>query len=88
MKAMHTHGVSQEAFHPYVESNIYAVPSKIATLWGTRTLATTYTRVNVNIDSIKKVIAKRHMIEFGMIVTDSFMQQGWTVLPAPSGNQL
>lgn len=86
MKAMSKHWVSQEQFHPYIEQNLYTPPSNVATLWGKRTTITTYTRVNVDINSIKKVLASKHMIEFGMIVTDSFMQQWWTMLPEPSGN--
>lgn len=88
MKAMSSHWVSQEKFHPYIEEDIYTKPSDIATLWGKRTVITSYTRVNVDIQSIKKVLASKHMIEFGMIVTDSFMQEGWTELPIPSGNTI
>ena len=86
MKAMSKHWVSQEQFHPYVEENIYQEPSNVATIWGTRTTIAIYTRVNVDVESIKKVLASKHMIEFGMIVTDSFMQQGWVDLPTQSGN--
>lgn len=75
MKAMSKHGVSQERFHPYVEQNLYTPPSDAAILWGKRTTITTYTRVNIDINSIKKVLANKHMIEFGMVVTESFMKQ-------------